>query len=200
MAGSPILPSGGHKTTCTTLPLWGRMIIDYRQASLVELAWSGGKLEPEDLHQQCHIHVCFLLLLLPNSFLAICFLLINKQDIQPTNTQMLDQIDSVKQKLLQLSPSQLTLQLDTISQILEGSATVFNLQLSYQVQSTCGRPKEALNKPKSTTWDSSEFNHIDKKRKLEEKANEKNKKEEEKEKKEEESTSQKRFHQTTGRT
>jgi hypothetical protein len=77
---------------------------------LAELAWLGGKLELEDFHQQWHIHVCLFIFLLSESLITICFHLINKQDIQPTkdpqqnNTQALDQIESVKQRLLFPAP------------------------------------------------------------------------------------------------
>jgi hypothetical protein len=88
---------------------------------LEELARSGGKLEPKDFDQQWHIHVCLFIFLLSESLITICFHLINKQDIQPTkdppqnNTQALDHIKSVKQRLLQTNLSTLTIQLDTIS-------------------------------------------------------------------------------------
>ena len=77
-----------------------------------------------------------------------------------------------------MNPTQRDIQLDAITQVIEGSGTVVDIKLPTQAQQTRGRPKGATNRPKSTTTrrDPSHFEHVEKKRKAEEQKEESRKK------------------------
>ncbi|KNZ63488.1 hypothetical protein VP01_1137g5 [Puccinia sorghi] len=60
-----------------------------------------------------------------------------------------------------MNPTQRGIQLNIITQIIEGSGIFVNIPLPGQAQKTKGRPKGTSNKPKSTTTrDPYHFNHI----------------------------------------
>ena len=87
-------------------------------------------------------------------------------------------IEEIKTKLLAMNPTPQDIQLDAITQVIEGSGTLFDIKLPKQAQKTQGRPKGASNRPKSTTtrWDPSHFKNVEKKRKAEEQKEESRKK------------------------
>jgi len=87
-----------------------------------------------------------------------------------------EQIEKIKERLLELHPYQHAIQLSAISRLLEGSGTVIDLKLPKGPIKGRGRPKGAQNKPKSTTRDPSSFEILDKKRKKEDKEEDQKKK------------------------
>ena len=68
-----------------------------------------------------------------------------------------------------MNPTQRDIQLDAITRVIEGSGTVVEIKLPKKAQKTQGRPKDASNKPKSTTTrrDPPHFENVEKKRKAE---------------------------------
>jgi hypothetical protein len=85
-------------------------------------------------------------------------------------------IERLMARLQALNPAQQAIQLAAINQILEGSGAVVDIQMPTEAQKTRGRPKGAPNKPKTTKRDPSAFEHVEKKRKLEEKQSNQSKK------------------------
>lgn len=84
-------------------------------------------------------------------------------------TEDVKKINKIQHKLLDMNPAQRSVQLDAISCLLEGSATTIDVKLPKEAQTTRGRPKGAVNKPKTTRREPSSFEHIEKKRKIEDK-------------------------------
>ena len=87
-----------------------------------------------------------------------------------------EEVEKIKERLLELPPSQRAIQLSAISRLLEGSGTVVDLKLPKESVKGRGRPKGAPNKPRTTTRDPSAFEVLEKKRKKEDKEEEKKKK------------------------
>ena len=95
-----------------------------------------------------------------------------------TEQKAAQKIEELKANLLAMNPTQRDIQLDTITQVIEGSGTVVDIKLPKQAQQTQGRPKVATNRPKSTTTrrDPSHFEHVEKKHQAEEQKEEQRKK------------------------
>ena len=68
-----------------------------------------------------------------------------------------EKIEKIKERLLEIHPSQRAIQLSAISRLLEGSGTVIDLKLPKAPVKGRGRPKGAPNNPKSTNQDPSSF-------------------------------------------
>ncbi|PLW49334.1 hypothetical protein PCASD_02720 [Puccinia coronata f. sp. avenae] len=75
-----------------------------------------------------------------------------------------------------MNPSQRSTHTDSINRLLDGSAVLKDVTLPKTAQKTRGRPKGALNKPRTTNWDPSGFEILEKKRKAEDQQEEKKKK------------------------
>jgi len=87
-----------------------------------------------------------------------------------------EEVKKIKERLLELPPSQRAIQLAAISRLLKGSGTLVDLKLPKESVKGRGRPKGAPNKPRTTTRDPSAFEVLEKKRKKEDKEEEKKKK------------------------
>ena len=106
-----------------------------------------------------------------NLFCGWIFLIQSLHPIPKTQKEdVLSTIEELKDKLLALNPAQFDLQLAAINRLLEGTGTVIDIKLPTEAQKTRGRPKGAPNKPKTTCRDPSSFEHVENKRKNEEKS------------------------------
>ena len=76
-----------------------------------------------------------------------------------------EEVEKIKERLLELPPSQRAIQLAAISRLLEGSGTVVDLKLPKESVKGRGRSKGTPNKPRTTTRDPSAFEVLEKKRK-----------------------------------
>ncbi|KAI7947481.1 hypothetical protein MJO28_009389 [Puccinia striiformis f. sp. tritici] len=111
---------------------------------------SGEPIGPDEFHEQWH----------QKSIRTV---------LRTNSKEMIAKIKEMKDKLVGLNPAQMAIQLAAINRIIEGTGTVINIKLPTEAQKTCGRPGGSKNKPKTTKRGESEFEHVEKGRKNEEK-------------------------------
>ncbi|EHS64867.1 uncharacterized protein PGTG_22516 [Puccinia graminis f. sp. tritici CRL 75-36-700-3] len=118
---------------------------------LLSLFQSGELLSPDEFHAQWQMNA------------------IPRPAVRSGTTDVNPLIEQLTNWLRLMNPAQQAIQLAAINQIIEGSGTVVDIMMPTEPQKTQGQPKGAPNKPRTTKRDPSAFEHVEKKRKAEEK-------------------------------